>query len=293
MICDLSNVEGQLGRCTSAVIDSVHSTMSEIVDDFLGTENSSSMGRIIGDGLNTEIAIYGPTKDGLECAKKTVYGRLGAQMNLDLHAIHDSFEARGISKTASLVSVDETVLRAYADLCRFYSQFVQFGAHDDAQIFRQRQIYSNHRVWKEIAGLATNKLFILSAGLPIALGYMNSTLDERVFYTEIHRQNDAGVLDKLRDFEGVYPDPVPFKKESWIVIDKAYTGGSIDHAKRHLRSILGKEAQISSLALFPKSFKAFASADYAVYAGRLIEVKKIISELDPENWHRQLLYMEA
>jgi hypothetical protein len=199
--------------------------------------------------------------------------------------------ARGLSKSTGLIRARSEVLRYYANFCDFYSQYIQYGHLDEAIVLNQRLIYSPHKVWTQLSQLAHNKLFILSAGLSLGLGYTNATGDESIFFTEIHRQNDAAALERTSAFSGLYPQPQAIDSErSWLVIDKAYTGGSIDFGKRQLRKYLGDRVSITSVALFPKSFRAFASADYAVYAGRLIKVRDVVSELDPVNWHRQLLY---
>ncbi|MEG0635950.1 MAG: hypothetical protein RR517_25880, partial [Pseudomonas sp.] len=78
-------------------------------------------------------------------------------------------------------------------------------------------------------------------------------------------------------------------QSSWVVIDKAYTGGSIRHAANVIRETYGYDTEIKTVALFPKSFGALMGADYAVYAGRLFNVKEHASRLDRDNWHTQLI----
>ncbi|MNW05844.1 hypothetical protein D3C71_2021560 [compost metagenome] len=56
-----------------------------------------------------------------------------------------------------------------------------------------------------------------------------------------------------------------------------------------IRKKLGYELEVKTLALFPKTFSAFMSADYAIYAGKLFEVRSYASRLDRENWHTQLI----
>src|SRR5699024_12763039 len=81
-----------------------------------------------------------------------------------------------------------------------------FRSYGRIEILNQDLIYQNHMVWVEIQKLAENKLFILTAGLPIALGYMNSTMDNNIHFTEVHRQNDPYQMYRRKTFNSIYPE---------------------------------------------------------------------------------------
>ncbi|WP_300730251.1 phosphoribosyltransferase [Pseudomonas sp.] len=175
--------------------------------------------------------------------------------------------------------------------CDFYSKYVSHEHWDSCSAFNTRYIYEDHEVWHQINKISKNKLFILSAGLPLALGYMAATGDEHIYFSEIHRQNDAGILNKDNSFHGIFPTPKK-PNDTWLIIDKSYTGGSLRQAANTIRAQYGYDIEIKTVALFPKTFSAFIAADYAVYAGKLFDVRDYASLLDRDSWHLQLLNVE-
>lgn len=90
------------------------------------------------------------------------------------------------------------------------------------------------------------------------------------------------------EFLDIFPHS-EITNEPWLIIDKSYTGGSLRQAANMIRKKLGYDADIKTLALFPKTFSAFMSADYAVYGGKLFEVRLYASRLNRETWHTQLI----
>ena len=283
MICDLSN------------IDSIFSNLS---DDELVTIwhylNSSTLTikkygatRIEGNDLSPEIAIAGPSKAILKRLKKSLIRDAFLHIKPDSMSPAPSLN-RGVSKNRLLIDSSVETINFYNDFCAFYSTFVSHEHWDNCTAFNTRYIYEDHTIWHQIKKISKNKLFLLTAGLPLALGYMAATGDTYVHFSEIHRQNDASILDKNREFQGVFPLPIS-PRESWLIIDKSYTGGTLRKAANTIRIQYGYNVVVKTVALFPKSFSAFMSADYAVYAGKLFDVRACASLLDRNTWHLQLL----
>lgn len=58
-----------------------------------------------------------------------------------------------------------------------------------------------------------------------------------------------------------------------------------------LVNLVGYKSQIYKVSFSPKTLGAFSSSDYAIYAGRLFDVKKTIAYLTAEDWHKKLIYL--
>ncbi len=287
MLCDLSNLEEPLSRCTTEAIEMAYEDLQMSVREALDQRDQRV---ITGDGLQPELAISGRSKSELLERKTQILSALRARIGPTLPVVHDPRRARGIARTQALSQASERVQEIYNDFCSFYGQFITPAHWVNASALTQRLLYDDHLVWSQIAALAENKLFIVSAGLSLGLAFTEWTGDERIHFTEVHRQNDPTMLERVRAFDSIYP-ALPAQAGSWVVIDKAYTGGSIRLAAQRLRQHVGYHAPIFSVALFPKSLEAVASADYVVYAGRLIRVRDVIGRLTPTWWHIELLRM--
>jgi hypothetical protein len=284
MLCDLSNVSFPLNTYPHDIIEASFDAIRAEV--YLHAKNPE-YNLIHGDDLAPEIAVSGSSSATLQRQKELLIEKIYTEIGITSNFRCSNANRRGIEKKTPIISAKSKVLEMYSGFCSYYSQFVQFGQWDASPVFNLQYIYDDHEVWRQIANLGDNKAFVLTAGLPLALGYVNATNDDNIFFTEVHRQNDASMMQKKIAFSGLIPEPP--KQGTWVVIDKAYSGGSIVYAKRLLRTILGNDAKIVTVALFPKSLEAFASADYAVYAGRLIRVLDVIHELTGNFWHKQLL----
>jgi hypothetical protein len=287
MLCDLSNVASPLSYCSSELINDVFDQLLLVADQ--GFEQDG-VRRILGDGLHPEIALSGPTKPGLSALRHSILDPIFSRLNAKDFLANSKRNSRGIDKNVPLIAASSAVQRLYRDFCAFYGQFISPAYWRKNTALNLRTIYEPHDVWSQIAELGDNKLFVVSAGLSLGFGYSNSTGDNRLFFTEVHRQNDPCLLHKTANFSQIYPEP---KQGSWVLLDKAYTGGSIQLAAARLREQVGENAKITTVALFPKSLEAVKQSDYIVYAGRLFEVRPILHLLTQEAWHKQLLFMQA
>lgn len=284
MICDLSNLDSIYNGMSSADIITIWKYLNTSTRKIKGCD----IARIEGNDLSPEIAIAGPSKAILRELKESFVREAFLQSNIDLKTSDTPTFNRGLAKNRLLINSNAQTINFHNAFCAFYSTHVAYEHWDECTALNTRYIYEDHNVWNQIAKISKNKLFLLSAGLPLALGYMAATGDPSVHFSEIHQQNDASILDKDKAFKGIFPVPA-LEYEPWLIIDKSYTGGTLKKAANEIRKQYGYTIEVKTLALFPKSFSAFMSADYAVYAGKLFNVRACASQLERERWHLQLL----
>lgn len=284
MICDLSNIEPIFNGMSAEEILSIWDYLSLSTSKISAT----AIRRINGDGLSPEIAISGPSKTDLVNLKNTLISEAFTHLRRDTFPVLMKESTYGIAKSRLLINTSNETLEFHNRFCAFYSKFISHEHWDNCSALNTRYIYENHAIWSQIEKISKNKLFLLSAGLPIALGYFAATEDSNIFFSEVHRQNDSSLLSRENAFQDIFPHPTS-SNESWLIIDKAYTGGSLRQATNMIRKKFGYDIEVKTVALFPKSFSAFMSADYAVYAGKLFEVKSCASRLDRNLWHKQLI----
>ncbi|WP_256262572.1 hypothetical protein [Pseudomonas gingeri] len=285
MICDLSNLD--------PIYNGMHRDDIVKIWEHLNLstrkmEGRGGIGRVEGNGLSPELAISGPSKSVLTILKNSLISEAFNHIQSSFFPITTKKPSRGVAKNRLLTNADSNTLDFHNRLCIFYSQYVSHEQLESNSIFNTRYIYEDHEIWHQIENLSKNKLFLLSAGLPLALGYMAATGDQNVFFLEIHRQNDSSLLNKNIEFQDIFPTPTS-SRDPWLIIDKAYTGGSLRQAANTIRKKYGYSVEIKTVALFPKSFSAFMGADYAVYAGKLFDVRAYTSRLDRDLWHMQLI----
>ncbi|KNH24434.1 hypothetical protein ACS77_19890 [Pseudomonas syringae] len=288
MICDLSNLEqiynGMSGENIVRVWSYLNSSTSKI--------NSREVRRIKGDGLSPEIAISGPSKSLLGNLKNSLISEAFAHLHREVSRVRTREDIRGITKSRLLINTSNETMEFHNKFCAFYSKYISHEHWDSSIALNTRYVYEDHPIWSKIEKIAKNKLFLLSAGLPLALGYLAATGDHNIFFSEVHRQNDSSLLSRDDAFQDVFPTPTS-SNGPWLIIDKAYTGGSLRQAANMIRKKFGYDVEVKTVALFPKSFSAFMSADYAVYAGKLFEVKSYAPRLDRDHWHIQLIMEQS
>lgn len=285
MLVDLSNLGPRLAQCSVPAILKIWEMVPDIVER---AGLSGSIRRIVGEDLGAELAYSARYDRELAEMRRVVFSYIDENFAELLMPVEAEMGARGLQKRRDLYSAPPSVLKHYNCFRAFYSEFVRPGFWSTHKALNQTLIYDDHDVWKRLETLGKNKMFILSAGLALAYGYQAATSDDQMFFCEFHRQNDSAVMARSRDFTGIFGPNDP-KAGSWLVIDKAYTGGSIRAAAKLIREKYGYDADVKSVALFPKSLSALASADYAVFAGRLFHVPSIIGRLTIENWPFELL----
>ncbi|QXI16611.1 hypothetical protein [Pseudomonas hamedanensis] len=284
MICDLSNLEQIFNDMSDLqIVKTWHQINSAI-----NQSKFEGMRKILGDGLSPEIAVSGPSKQKLLDFKNELIEKILPKLMEQKQSSHTQSTKRGISKNRLLTDTNDDTINFHNRFCAFYSAYISHEHWDNCITLNTRYIYEDHPVWHKIKTLSKNKLFLLSAGLPIALGYLAATGDEKIFFSEIHRQNDANLLTRDGEFLDIFPHK-EITNEPWLIIDKSYTGGSLRQAGNMIRKIIGYKAEVKTLALFPKTFSAFMSSDYAVYGGKLFEVRLYASRLNRETWHTQLI----
>ncbi|MEG0635906.1 MAG: hypothetical protein RR517_25650, partial [Pseudomonas sp.] len=202
MICDLSNLEAPFDVLSAGEIIHIWNVLKQLTCAL----ESNGVRRIDGDGLSPEIAISGPSKNELTVLKNVLLSKAAELTGFDKRPCKAE-RSRGLGKRRLLIDAKQTTIDFHNAFCAFYSQFVLPSHWEADKIFNTRFIYDEHPIWKQIEQLGTNKLFVLGAGLPLALSYLDSTDDRNVFFSEVHRQNDATLLGKFSLFEDIYPRP--------------------------------------------------------------------------------------
>lgn len=284
MVCDLSNLDPIYnGMCGDEIIK-----IWKYLNLSIKKIETKGIRRIEGDGLSPEIAISGPSRSMLTGLKNALLNDAFTYYQRNIIISNTKKPSRGVAKNRLLINTTSSTVDFHNRFCAFYSKYVSHEHWDSSAVLNTRYIYEDHEVWHQIEKIAKNKLFILSAGLPLALGYLAATGDPNIFFSEVHRQNDSNLLNKSNAFQDIFPTPTS-SSDTWLIIDKAYTGGSLRQAANKIRKKYGYGVDVKTLALFPKSFSAFIGSDYAVYAGKLFNVRAYAPQLDRDLWHIQLI----
>src|SRR5699024_660316 len=287
MICDLSNPEFPLNLCDSQTIYDCFILIENLLDGYLKNTN---VFRVYGDELKTEIAITGPKKQEIQYIKEAVLWEVYEKVNIKNKMYLNLYEARGIHQIRNFNDSSEDVKSFYNSFTEKYKEYIKPEAYGRIEILNQDLIYQNNMVWVEIQKLAENKLFILTAGIPIALGYMNYTMDNNIHFTEVHRQNDPYQMYRRKTFNSIYPElNKEDKNKSTVIIDKIYTGGTLQVAESILNNHESAKKTLK-VGLFPKSYHSLENVDYVIYAGKLIKSEYILRNFSPEDWHFDLLF---
>ncbi|WP_197255767.1 hypothetical protein [Paenibacillus dendritiformis] len=158
-------------------------------------------------------------------------------------------------------------------------------------MFNLSTVYQDHEVWPMLKELGANKMFIITAGLAIGLGYADATRDYFISFTEIHRQNDPYQL--YRKSSPIGFTPVNETPGNWVVIDKVYTAGTINLAADVIREKVGSTVTITRVGLFPKSYDSLKSLDWFVYGGRIYRCAEILPRITKSDWHKSILFQES
>lgn len=282
MVCDLSNLDMPFALWSKTTIEQAFHAIDAAL---LANRKPDYLHRITGNDLKPEIAVSGPSREALDAWRHEFLLEVLAVNGGQASAPGDA--PRGLQKSRPLIEVGDLAQRWLREFTLYYSQFVHPAYWDEHPALNLQKLYCDHPVWRDLAALPGRKLFVLSSGLSLGLSYIASSGDGDIFFTELHGQNDANQLGRLSSFAGVYPEPP--NERDWVVIDKAYSGGTIDAAAAILRAKLGRPINITKVALFPKSLQALKRADYAVYAGRLFRCSEVVPGLSADHWHLELL----
>lgn len=142
-------------------------------------------------------------------------------------------------------------------------------------------------IWPLLRGLGHNFVFILNSGLRFYLSLLNHTGPVPAIFLEIHRQNDAYELFRRKPIDLIEGHGLDLSKPT-VILDIAYTGGSIISAKESLLRRYGCGTNVITVGVFPKSYEAINRLDYCIYAGRLIRLTGRC--FSATNWHNELLF---
>ncbi|MEE9217128.1 MAG: hypothetical protein V3U32_06795 [Anaerolineales bacterium] len=287
IVLEIGNPEPPLCLCPVTFLRKAFLYLQEKVPTVC---NGSSVTTIVGAGLHSEICICGPNRDELAALKQGLLEDCYQHFKINHQASSTPYYGKGIHRTRPISTLPQ-------DLRRFEDRVVDWYAHQFLTEYRHllklnrlSQVYQRHDTWSRIADLGEHKIFVLTAGLALALGYMNSTGDRAVSFFEVHRQNDAFHLFRKRLSNEIYPE-VP-DSATYVIIDKAYTGKSILAAREQLIQSVGK-AKIATVGLFPKSYGALKNLDFIVFAGHLLTTADILPRCSAASWHMDLLEIVA
>ncbi|GEM_PF-3427697 len=220
MLCDIGNPEYPLNLCDSQTIIDCYDLIQLELDRYL---SNTALKRIYGDGLDTEIAICGPSNSELHKFKQWVLTEIYERLSLHQKISYIPYDGRGLHAIKNFTSLSPFAQRLNEHIVHKYKEGIIPEYWPQIKMFHLDKVYQNHRVWSQIAELGKNKLFVLTAGLSLALGYGNGTHDPHIYFTEVHRQNDPYQLYR-RDREEEFNYSLLLPEEGdWIVIDKVYT----------------------------------------------------------------------
>ncbi|MBC1604421.1 hypothetical protein HCJ39_06815 [Listeria rocourtiae] len=282
MICDLSNLEYPLSLCDVSVIWDCFEYIWDNLDKKLF---KTPIKRVYGEGLDTEIAICGPSLSDLEDIKKEVLMEAYDKFQILTNIKYSLYDAKGVERIRDIDKISSHAIHIKTELLEYYRTFIWEKDITKIKLFNTEKIYQNHRIWSDISSLGDKKLFVLNAGFQLALAYTNSTGDKNIYFSEFHRENDPYEQYKKYAFNDIFPEIDG--KESIVVIDKMYTGGTIQLAVEQLQR--KGISDIVTVGLFPKAFKSLSSVDYFVFAGNLYKTSSVLHKLSEINWHKELL----
>lgn len=287
MLCDLSNPEYPLNLCETQTIQDCFTHIQELLPKYI---KNSDIRKITGDGLDTEIAICGPDKKELLQLKECILNEVYTINKVNSKLSFTPFHSRGVHLIRDINTLSPSVMKRFTTFIEEYKKYISPSFHSKIKFFQQKYSYQNHHIWYQIKNIGASKLFILTAGLPMALGYMQSTQDENIHFCEIHRENDPYQLYRVKEFDSIFPQVRD--TNNWVIIDKVYTGGTIVSAAEKLQAHLGPNIAIRKVGLFPKTYDSIKNLDYVVYAGRLFSSDFILRNCSKEFWHIELLYLK-
>lgn len=286
MLSDLSNPPHAVALCRTKAILEFHQRVRDVAER---TPKEDGILPITGEGLYTEYALCGPSKPALQQLRMRILAQVIDEMDLWSETTLLPFEARALHDTRQIDQLTLPQRTFYRDVADRYAQTIALGFRARLEILQLSTFYQSHFVWHQIQKLGTHKLFVLCAGLKLALGYLNSTGDPHVHFLEFHRENDPFQLYRVAPPPEILPErPVD---DTWVIIDKAYTSGTINLAAAALRKRYGPKIRIERVALFPKSYTAIQQSDYIVYAGRLYRSARVLATVHPERWHYEIFDM--
>lgn len=287
MLSDLSNPPHAIALCGTETILEFHERVRAAAERL---PKELGVTPITGEGLYTEYAICGPSKPMLQQIRMRLFAQVFQEMRLWSDTTWRPFEARALHETRRIDQLTQSQLAFYRGVAERYADTIASGFRQQVEILQLGTFYQSHFVWQQIQKLGTHKLFVLCAGLKLALGYLNCTGDSRVHFLEFHRQNDPFQLYRLTPPPELLPEQPD--DDTWVVIDKAYTSGTINLAADRLRQKYGNRIRVVRVALFPKSYTAIQQSDYIVYAGRLYNSGRVLKAVNPHRWHLDLFDLE-
>jgi hypothetical protein len=252
--------------------------------------NGSAEKLIVGDGLYSELCICGPWRDELAALKSQLLEDSLRRFKIQHQASLTPYYGKGIHRTRPSSTLPPDLQQFKEQIVAWYAQQVRPEYRHLLKLNRLNRVYQRHDAWSRIAKLGDHKVFILTAGLELALGYMNSTGDRAVSFSEVHRENDAFQLFRNKQRDEIFP--AVSDSSTYVIIDKAYTGKSILAVREQLVKTAGW-GKITTVGLFPKSYKALESLDYVVFAGQLLATSEILPRCSRETWHLDLLDVVA
>lgn len=286
-ICDLSNLEPPLSLCKGEQILKV---FSHIKEDIHRSIEGTNFQVIYGDGLDTEVAICGESLEELRCFKTKYLKEVYKTFNIINPENQNLYNSKGITEYKKITNLTNENSRFYKEFVNRYKEYFKPDAYNKINILNLKEYPHEHKVWNDIEKLGDNKLFVLTAGLPLSLSYMNTTGDDNVHFVEVHRENDENLLYKKQNLSKfLFSDRTFNSGKSWVVIDKTYTGGTINLASEIIKSEFGNNTKIVRVGLYPKTYKSLEILDYVVFAGKLISTRYILENFNKENWFSELI----
>ena len=281
MVSDLANPQYPVSRMGKDGIMAYHKAVNRLLD-----EDKFREFRILGDHLDTEIAVHAESISQAQIIKNSVHEEAIKYVGSQYLNAYGSWNSRGLERCSSLETASLATKREYSAIKETIASYYHADFLDYLSVLKINELYRNHAVWKELHALGSNFVFVLNSGVRLYLSMFEALGEHTAIFVEIHRENDAAELFRKQDIAYLERGSVR-KDKTFVIVDIAYTGGTVLEAKKKVCEIYGPGIKTITVGVFPKTLEAVLSMDYSLYAGRLLPTRN--SSLKRESWMHRLL----
>ena len=281
MISDLANPQHPISRMSAKGILAYHDSVKRLLKG-----SNYERHQIIGDNLDTELAVHASSATEAKFLKDKIHREAIDGLEIELEKQFGSWDARGLERSLPLEASDANTLMEYQAIKReiedhYHTDFLEYLSVSNIDT-----LYRNHLAWSALRSLGFNYVFVLNSGLRLYLSMINAVDVPSATFVEVHRENDESELFRKRDIEVLERGSIDINRP-FVVVDIAYTGGTVRAAAKLVEKIYGENISVITVGVFPKTLEAVTTLDYCIYGGRLLRTR----DLSPtrSSWVKELL----